>query len=306
MPALKTVVTSCLTGIILTACTGLAGQDKHLSCQVIESDLPWGALSGLAADSQHPQRLYAVHDHNLSPPEILVLDASGPQAVITHSLPVTLNGRPPALDLEGIARRPSGGFWLVSEGKPAADRPNLLLRTDEKGRIREEILLPPDMARHRVRAGLEGVSAWGQGDRERVAVVFQRRWKDDPKGQVKIGLYNPADHHWQFFRYPLEARKGTGLSAVSFMPDGRVAVLERDNRPFHKARIKRVYLIHFPPLSTTVPMLKKELLVDLLSRHLPQCGNDGKLEGMAAVGNRLYLVADDDGDGTAMLLKISL
>ena len=305
MPALKLVVIGCLAGVILAACSGLAGQGEKLACQPIASDLPWGALSGLTADTQHPYRLYAVHDHNLSPPEILVMDVSGPKAVITHSLPITLDAKPPALDLEGIARRPSGGFWLVSEGKPAAGRPNLLLRTDENGRIREEIPLPPGMARHRVKAGLEGISAWGSGDNERVAVVFQRRWKDDPEGQVKIGLYSPTTHHWRFFRYPLDARKGTGLSAVSFMPDGSIAVLERDNKPFHKARIKRIYRVRLPHSSTRIPPLQKELLVDLLSRHPLQCGNDGKLEGMTAAGNRLYLVADDDGDGTAMLLRIA-
>ena len=305
MPALKLIIT-CLAGVMLTACAGLASQDEYLACQPIESDLPWGALSGLAADTQHPYRLYAVHDHNLSPPEILVLDTSGPRAVITHSLPVTLEGKPPALDLEGIAHRPSGGFWLVSEGKSAARRPNLLVRVDEKGRIEEEIPLPPGMSQYRVKAGLEGISAWSSGDRERVAVVFQRRWKDDPEGQVKIGLYSPASHRWRFFRYPLDTRKGTGLSAVSFMPDGSIAVLERDNKPFHKARIKRIYRIRLPRSSTRVPLLEKELLVDLLSRHVMLCGNNGKLEGMAIVGNRLYLVADDDGDGTAMLLRMAL
>ncbi len=306
MPALKPVIISCLAGVLLAACTGLAGQSEKLACQPIDSDLPWGALSGLAADTQPPYRLYAVHDHNLSPPEILVMDTSGPKAVITHSLPVTLDGRSPALDLEGIARRPSGGFWLVSEGKPAAGKPNLLLRVDEEGKIEQEIPLPPGMAGYRVKAGLEGVSAWSSGNRERVAVVFQRRWKDDPRGQVKIGLYSPAGRRWQFFRYPLDAPKGTGLSAVSFLPDGSVAVLERDNRPFHKARIKRIYRIRLPRSSTTIPLLNKELLVDLLSRHPPQCGNNGKLEGMTVVGNRLYLVADDDGDGTSMLLRTTL
>ncbi|WP_457676279.1 esterase-like activity of phytase family protein [Thiolapillus sp.] len=304
MPALKPFVSICLATIMLSACTGMADRNRHGSCRPIESPSRWGALSGLATDHTYPARLYAVHDHNLSPPEILFIDVSGPQAIITHFLAITRSGSTPAYDLEGIAHRASGGFWLVSEGKRAATRPNLLIRVDAHGRVEQEIRLPPEVARYRVKAGLEGITTRGHGEEEQVIMVFQRRWKDDPRGQVKIGLYHPATNQWRFFRYPLDIRKGTGLSAVSFLDDGSIAVLERDNRPFHKAKIKKIYRIQIPAPGAS-PLLQKELLIDLLTHHnILLCGSNGKLEGMTVSGNRIYLVADDDGEGSALLLHV--
>ncbi len=295
-----------LLSLAVTACNSLLLHSAGFACQSIESETSWGGISGLAHDNHDPCILYGVHDHNLQGQAIYVLDICQASSRIKYSIPIRRSGQVPDYDLEGISQRPAGGFWLASEGKPGRHLPNLLVRTDAQGRVLEEVPLPPAISRYRVKAGLEGIASTGEGKNEQVVVVFQRRWKDDPKGQVKIGLYSPASHHWQFFRYPLDARKGTGLSAVSFLPDGSTAVLERDNKPFHKARIKRIYRLRLPRSSSGMPLLKKELLTDLLSRHPLLCGSNGKLEGMTAAGNRLYLVADDDGDGTAMLLRVAL
>ncbi len=295
--------------LLASACSSLpAFSTKNLSCRNIDADLSWGALSGLTTDIRIHNRLYAVHDQNLPRPEILVLDISGHQASITHSIPIRKNARPPVYDLEGIAHRQEGGFWVTSEGKTGRKLPNLIVRVDENGQVREEVPLPASITRHQVKTGLEGIAVTGKGKKERVTVAFQRSWKDDPKGQVKIGQYWPATGQWRFYRYPLDTPKGTGLSAITPLGNGLFAVLERDNNPFFKAKTKAIYQIELPRQPATTagppyPLLNKSLLMDLLPTYSLRCGTNGKLEGMTSgAGGELYLVADDDGKGNAMLL----
>jgi len=310
MSALKLL----LPAFVLTlsaGCTGLlTPAEQGLSCQRIESDIRWGALSGLTADPVHEHILYTVHDHNLPRPEILVMNASGDQAVITRSIPVLRNGEEPLYDLEGIARRQAGGFWLASEGKPGRHRPNLIVRTDSAGHVEEEVPLPAAVARYRTKAGFEGVASTGTGEQERVALVFQRRWKDDPRDQVKIGQYWPASGQWHFYRYPLDAPKGTGLSAIVALGNSDFAVLERDNRPFFKAKTKMIYQIHLPARASQAsqheyPLLEKHLMRNILTSYPISCGTNGKLEGMAqGAGGDIFMIADDDGKGDALLLRL--
>jgi len=310
MPALRLLLPALI--LSLTAgCGTLASASKYsMSCRHIEADMRWGALSGLAADTTNEAVLYAVHDHNLPHPKILVLDVSGHQAIISRSIPVLRNGSEPPYDLEGITRRGQGGFWLASEGKRGRGRPNLIIHTDESGQVLEEIPLPPSVAQYRIKAGFEGIASTGTGDREQVVVVFQRSWKDDQPGQVKIGQYWPARAQWRFYRYPLDRPKSNGLSAAVFLDDGTVAVLERDNKPLYKARTKAIYKISLPsspdPKSAPpYPLLEKTRMMDILSSYSLACGTDGKLEGMALTpGEKLFLVADDDGKGHAMLLQV--
>ena len=312
MPALKHLLGSGLLSLVLSGCNTLGSKSGGvMGCLSLESDLDWGALSGLSANLHDPNRLYTVHDHNLSPPEILVIELDPTQAQITESIPVSRDQRRPKYDLEGIAKRWNEGFWLASEGKPGQKRPNLIVRTDAQGRVLEEVPLPPALTRYRVKAGLEGIAAWGSNDRERVAVVFQRSWRDDPRGQVKIGQYWPATGQWEFYRYPLDAGKGLGLSGISYLPDGSALVLERDNRPFLKARIKRLYRVALPARPQSgrdrYPLLEKQPVLDILAVYPLVCGNNGKLEGMATTpGGKIYLVADDDGDGSARLIRTNL
>ncbi|WP_041070504.1 esterase-like activity of phytase family protein, partial [Thiolapillus brandeum] len=272
--------------------------------------MPWGALSGLSADRNTRNILYAVHDHNLHPPEILVMDLSPSQATIRKSIHIRKELQPPPYDLEGISHRSAGGFWLASEGKPGRHLPNLIILTDAQGRVLKEIPLPPEVARYRIKAGLEGIASSGEDNREQVVVVFQRRWKDDPRGQVKIGQYWPATGQWYFYRYPLDAPRGTGLSAVTALGNGDFAVLERDNRPFFKAQTKVIYKVHLPaPTGQSsrhgYPLLKKQLLRDILPLYPISCGTNGKLEGMALDSGRDFLmIADDDGKSDALLLRL--
>ena len=310
MPALKLLLPTLF--LILTAsCSSLSTDSEHgISCQRIEADIHWGALSGLSIDTTHEDVLYAVHDHNLPHPEILVLDVSGDQAIVTHSIPVLLNGAEPPYDLEGITHRSEGGFWLASEGKRGQGRPNLIVRTDESGNVLEEIALPKYMASIRTKAGFEGITVNGTDTAEEVLVIFQRSWPDDPEGTLKIGRYHVHNKQWKFYRYPLDARKGTGASSITTLSDNSFLLLERDNRPFHKARIKRIYSVTLPDDTESrspPPTLNKTLVLDLLGAYNPLlCGTNGKLEGMTlSPEGKLYLVADDDGKSDAMLLEVS-
>ena len=299
-----------LIAALLGGCNGLdTRQESGIYCSSIEADVSWGAVSGLAADKDDPRTLYGVHDHNLPDQEIYVLKLSSRPVVITRVIPVRRNGQIPDYDLEGIARRERGGFWLASEGKPGRRLPNLIVRVDDGGQVREEIPLPARLSRYRTKAGFEGITVDGAGADEKVTVVFQRRWKDDPKGMLKIGRYRVHDRQWQFFHYPLDASKGVGLSSIEALGNDRYLVLERDNRPFFKARIKRIYAVTLPARvssQNSIPVLRKQLLRDLLPGHSTlSCGTDGKLEGMAAIhGGPLYLITDDDGKGNAMLLRV--
>ena len=75
--------------------------------------LGWGALSGLAAHGSTPGRLFAITDNAYQPSRILDIDAMQIPARITGATTVTKDGKPAAYDLEGIATRPGGGFWLT-------------------------------------------------------------------------------------------------------------------------------------------------------------------------------------------------
>ncbi len=310
MSPLKSVVLTLMV-VSGTGCNSqLSRSDQGLSCQSISADTSWGALSGLSADPIKTERLYAVHDHNLPGMEILKIDThDNPVKLSKHRL-IHKQGRLPSYDLEGIAARKAGGFWLASEGKIGQKRPNLIVRTDDAGNVLDEIPLPPEVSRYRVKAGFEGIATIGSGNNERVAVVFQRSWKDDPRGQVKIGQYWPASERWQFYRYQLDKAKGVGLSAISFLTDGSAIVLERDNKPFFKAKFKRLYQIHLPEHvenqgSGSYPLLGKTLISDILTHYSLTCGTNGKLEGLAVKADgRIYLIADDDGKANAELLSI--
>lgn len=301
-----------LTAGLLGGCNSLSTRQEYgIYCSSIKADVSWGAISGLAADQTDPHTLYGVHDHNLPDQEIYVLKLSSrPVVVITRIIPVRKNGQMPDYDLEGITRREQGGFWLASEGKPGRRLPNLIVRVDDRGQVLEEIPLPARLSPYRTKAGFEGVTVDGAGADERVTVVFQRRWKDDPKGMLKIGRYRVHDRQWQFFHYPLDANKGVGLSSIEALGNDRYLVLERDNRPFFKARIKRIYAVTLPTQDgrqERIPKLGKQLVHDLLASHNAlSCGTDGKLEGMALTNSGLlYLIADDDGKGNARLLRLA-
>ena len=223
-------------------------------------------------------------------------------------------GKPAALlDLEGIAVRPGGGFWLASEGNPErkeGSTESLLIRIDAKGEIEEEISLPDSLKAGATRFGYEGVTVTGSGDTETVWLAVQREWKDDPKGLVKLAAYSPAAKEWGFVHYPLEpAERGwVGLSEITAAGPDRLIVLERDNQIGGAAAVKRlssVSLVGIKPAPAgqpPLPRVEKTLLRDLLDDL--RRGNGAvieKVEGFALMADgQAFIVTDNDGvDGSS-------
>jgi hypothetical protein len=285
-----------------------AAYPSIVSTDVDGVPLGWGALSGLTADRAAPGRLLAVTDNAYSPSRILDIDASQKPARIIGALTVTKDGKPASYDLEAIATRSTGGFWLASEGNPEdKDKPtrNMLLRASAKGEIEEEIHLPEELEKHAVRFGFEGVAVTGEGADETVWLAVQREWKDDPKGKAKLLSYKPATKQWGVLHYPLSTPAGgawMGLSELVFLGNDRFAVIERDNL-FGAKAVKTLATFSVKGLTpaaigaAAIPTVEKTLLRDL-TPDLMKLGGYGldKVEGMALdkAGN-LFVVTDNDG-----------
>ncbi len=285
-----------------------------------ESGIAWGALSGVAADPSEPGKLYAVIDSFYAQAQILTIDATKSPAEIVASVTVTENGAPmPNIDLEGIAIRTDGGFWLASEGRPKDDRPNRLIRVAADGAVQEVVVLPDSIVADATNSGLEGVAVVGSGDAETVWAVQQRPWKDDPEGTVKLIAYTPATQEWGIVRYPLETpEKGwIGLSEITLLPDGSFAIIERDNQLGEDAKVKRLYSVSLAGVTPVAPGLdapvaEKSLLRDLMPDLASANGYVvDKVESFAldAAGSA-YIITDNDGvddaSGETLFLKIDL
>ncbi|WP_456381158.1 esterase-like activity of phytase family protein [Thiolapillus sp.] len=272
----------------------------------------WGALSGLAADRNNPQRLYTVHDSFYAQSRIYTLDVSNHPAIIEEELVLKRDGATVDYDLEGLATASEGGFWAVSEGKPGIFH-NLLLRISADGTVVQEIELPPEIQASQQKFGFEGVAESATG---KIYVAFQREWLDDPEGMTRIGEYDPQTAQWRFYHYPLDAAPEggwVGLSELVALEDGGFAVIERDNQQGDKAMIKRIYRFDLPASQDPVeqyPVITKTLVRDMLP--VMQSGNGwvpDKLEGLAvAADGKVYLVTDNDGlddaTGETMFLRL--
>lgn len=275
--------------------------------------IPWGALSGLAADRTRPGQLYSVTDSFYAEASILAIDATVTPARITRAITVTRDGRPAQdLDLEGIATRPGGGFWLASEGNPerrGTPRPNLLLRVAADGAIEQEITLPETLTHQATRFGFEGVTVTGEGAEETVWLVVQRPWGDDPRGHTKILRYRVASGEWGVLHFPLgDTPAGwMGLSEITAIGPDRFVVIERNNQ-WGEGAIKRLVEISVAgltpaaPGSTTIPVVTRRLLRDMV----PDLTAPGgivleKLEGFAidAAGNAFAVTDNDGGQGSS-------
>lgn len=279
-----------------------------VSAVVEGAPIGWGALSGLSAHPTLAGRLHAVTDSAYAPSRILEIDPTQKPARITAAITVTKAGQPMAYDLEGIAARVGGGFWLASEGNPEAkDKPtqNILLRVSAAGEVEDEILLPEELAKQATRFGFEGVAVTGSGAEETIWLAVQREWKDDPKGKAKILSYKPATKTWGVLHYPLTAPAAggwMGLSELTALGDDRFAVIERDNL-FGAKAVKTLATFSVKGLSpaplgsATIPTVEKKLLRDL-TPELMALGGYGldKVEGMTIDrdGN-LFVVTDNDG-----------
>jgi hypothetical protein len=288
----------------------------QLESAVVEGlPIPWAGISGLSGDPSDPDVLWAVSDSLFAQAWLYRIDTSVTPAVITERIPIGAVA-PQDLgtgdfDLEGVAARPEGGFWLASEGTVGDEgaRPNLLIRTDASGAILGSYPLPEALVAGATSSGFEGVAVTGTeaGGDEVAWVAIQREWADDAEGQVKIGRFDVASGAWTFATYqkdPVESAGGgwVGLSEVTALPDGRLAILERDNQMQQDAAIKRIYAVDpasvtFAAAGGALPVLEKELLRDILpdlaawSITVPD-----KVEGLGFTsGGEVWVATDNDG-----------
>lgn len=287
-----------------------------VSDDVAGAPIPWAAISGLSAAAKGGNDVWAVSDAYFAQAYVYRIDTSRKPARISERFAVgEADG---AFDLEGIAARPEGGFWLASEGQLPSEtdaeegeepelipgRRDQLLRIDASGAILARIGLPAELAAQATNHGFEGVAVSGSeaGADEIVWVAFQRAWADDPEGFVKIGRYEVANGSWSFARYPLDAAESgwVGLSELTLLPDGRLLVVERDNQVALAARIKRLYAFApqaFAAYGGELPVLSKQLVRDVLpDLDAHSISVPDKLEGVAVGrGGRLVLATDNDG-----------
>lgn len=266
--------------------------------------IPWGALSGMVADLAQSDRLYAVPDSYYKASRIFNIDASKTPAVIDGQIELRKSGSTVDYDLEGIAQDANGNFWLASEGNGKA-KPNLLIHASAQGEVLAEYPLPAAVAAQQTSNGFEGVAVVGEGTSPRVYVAFQREWKNDPAGKVRIGVFNPNSGEWGFYHYPLDpAVEGgwVGLSELTSIGNGQFLVIERDNQQGPAAEVKRLYRIDLSGLQPAAegqgfPLVSKRLERDLL----PELKSTGgwvldKVEGAAVdKEGRLFVVTDNDG-----------
>lgn len=267
----------------------------------------WGALSGLVADPAKEGQLFAVSDSVYGISRIYHLDATATPARITGYIDVTKEGKPAGYDVEGVALRTGGGFWLATEGNPEKELLNKILAVAADGTVEEEILLPEALAKEAERFGFEGIASWNDNGTEKLVVAVQREWKDDPKGLVKLAIYAPEAKSWSFVHYPLDkpksANKGwVGLSEITALGGSRFALIERDNQPGVYAAIKNITTIDLgsvepKPLGEALPVVEKKVAMDVLPLMQQSQGwISDKIEGLALTpGGQVYAVIDNDG-----------
>jgi hypothetical protein len=279
--------------------------------------IPWVAQSGLSGDPADDDVMWSVSDSFLAQAALYKIDVSSHPARIVERIeigkietddPAQLDGE---YDLEGVAARAEGGFWLASEGRVSggSSRPNLVVRTDAAGAVLFAVELPATLTAGATNSGFEGVAVTGTaaGGDETVYVVIQREWADDAPGEVKIGRYDVAGDSWTFATYvkdPVESPAGgwVGLSEVTALPGGTLAIIERDNQLGLEARIKRIYevdpsSVEFAPHGSPLPVIGKTLLRDIFA-DLDEASISvpDKVEGLGLTREgRVYLSTDNDG-----------
>lgn len=257
----------------------------------------WGALSGLTPAAGEPGRLWAVSDSVYAPTRLFGIDTTVTPAVITKDVTVTKDGKGVALDAEGLAVRPGGGFWLAVEGAKGPE--NKLVRIDAAGAVQQEVALPADVTAKLGSNGLEGVAITGSGATETVWVAVQRELTGE-KGTARIGRYRVTEGDWAWLGYPLDTPPSgwSGLSELVALDGDTFAVIERDNQRGELAALKKVYTFDVPAtLGAGVTPVTKKLALDVLPALRAGHGwTQDKLEGLTVGGDgRVYAVTDNDG-----------
>lgn len=294
----------------------LAASLKHNrgAPSIVSDGIGFGALSGLSGVPGAPGEVVAVTDDAYTPSRVLTVDTASHPARMTGELPVTRDGEAAAYDVEGIAARDDGGYWLATEGKPADGVRNLLVDVDSGGEVRREIALPDAIADGAEKYGFEGVAVSG----DHVWVAVQREWADNEPGRTTLARYTPSTGKWAFAAYPLDDAPENGwigVSELTALGDGRLLVLERDNQRGENAQTKKVYEIDVSsvdpvPAGESKPVLRKRLSRDLLPALEAGGGAVAdKPEGLAVTADRRLVGAVDndgldDAPGESVLLRL--
>lgn len=271
------------------------------SVMVDGKPIGWGALSGLVADPNNANTLYAVNDSFYkAQPSIFVIDAASKTAKITKRISVMEDGKPAAkVDLEGITTDGKGGFWLASEGRTDKGIAHALYNTDAKGNIIETVNFPDALMAVEKRYGSEGVTRVG----DTLWIAIQRSWKDDPENTVKLVQYNTKTGAWGAVRYPTEkaATGWVGLSEIT-AHEGALYIIERDNQIGEAAKVKQLTRVILAdaqpaPLGGELPTVRKDVVYDFLPDLKAQGGYvTDKIEGFAITKDgRAFAVTDNDG-----------
>jgi hypothetical protein len=262
----------------------------------------WVALSALTADPAEAGKLYAANDSVLTgAPTIYTIDATQTPAKITAAMTVTRGGNPAQMmDIEGLATDGEGGFWIATEGRTDTMTPHGIVHVNDKGEIKQQIGLPPELSANEIRFGFEGITVAG----DVLWMAMQREWKDDPKGMVKLVAYDTKEKTWGAVHYPLDApAEGAwmGLSEITLNGDW-VYIVERDNQIAGKAATKKLYRVKAADmvpakLGEALPVVAKEEVRDLLPDLKVLNGYVvDKIEGFTidAAGTG-WVVTDNDG-----------
>ncbi|MGH1439490.1 MAG: esterase-like activity of phytase family protein [Cellvibrionaceae bacterium] len=262
----------------------------------------WGALSGLVADENKENILYAVNDSFYrSQPTIFTIDTAQSPAKIINATHIKREGyAAQKMDMEGIANDGKGGFWIASEGKTKSLVPHAIYNINAKGKIKKEIPFPSELLAVEKRFGSEGITKIG----DTLWIAIQREWKDDPEGLVKLVAYNTKTKEWGAVRYPLEkpVKNGwVGLSEIVAYGDFAY-IIERDNKFDDEAKVKRLYKVAISELKpaklgSTLPVVKKTLAHDFIPNLKASNGYVlDKIEGFAITKNgEGFAVTDNDG-----------
>ena len=295
--------------------------------------IPWGAMSGLAADRRINSRLYAIEDSFYGANRIFAISTIGGKARLTRDIKIRdLRGvfanfptsgatedpdsfdavdlqalinddKTVNIDPEGIAQAYDRGFWIASEGRGTVTdttrRPieslNFIFKTNVFGIIQDVITLPEEVNAIQVRFGFEGIAQEGA----KLYVVIQRAWGGEEN--PRIGIYDLRTKSWQFVFYPLdevESQNGgwVGLSDITSLGGGEFLIVERDNQGGPDAAIKRLYQVNLSNIvegETVSKTLVRDLIDDLAA---PGGLIYEKIEGSAVTRRGdVFIINDNDG-----------
>ena len=221
--------------------------------------IPWGALSGLAADPHNPHKAYGVYDSFYTQSRIFSIDVQHTPAVITGEIVLRDSaGNTLDLDLKVLPRasrtsRATG----AGDSAPASGscrRGVAMHRTLKASIVRsrwprmakscEQIHLAASVTLYRQDNGFQRVVTVGRRKHELVYLTLQRHWQNDA-GQARIGRYEVAAGEWTFFTtLSINPRHRTrvGWTFRDFAVDSNtLAVVERDNQAGPEVTIKKIY-----------------------------------------------------------------